>query len=128
MAQGTDGNLYGTTLYGGAYGDLGTLFSIPPAGLFSTLHSFDGTGGVDPYCGLLQATDGNFYGTALAGGVISCPGGCGTVFSRSMGLGPFVTTLPVGAKAGATIRILGADLTGASAVTFNGVAATYTVN
>jgi uncharacterized protein (TIGR03437 family) len=44
-----------------------------------------------------------------------------------MGLGPFVETLPAGGEAGSTVRILGNRLTGATSVTFNGVAATFTV-
>ena len=43
----------------------------------------------------------------------------GTVFSLSVDLGPFVETLPAAGKAGATIKILGSNLTGATSVTFN---------
>jgi hypothetical protein len=45
-----------------------------------------------------------------------------------VGLGPFVETLPTHGKVGATIEILGTDLTGATGVTFNGTVATFTVN
>jgi large repetitive protein len=44
-----------------------------------------------------------------------------------MGLGPIVKTLPVSGKVGSTVRILGNKLTGATSVTFDGVAATFTV-
>jgi uncharacterized protein (TIGR03437 family) len=44
-----------------------------------------------------------------------------------MGLGPFVETLPTSGEVGSTVRILGNRLTGATSVTFNGVAATFTV-
>jgi uncharacterized protein (TIGR03437 family) len=40
-----------------------------------------------------------------------------------MGLGPFVKTLPTSGKVGSTVKILGTKLTGATSVTFNGLAA-----
>jgi hypothetical protein len=51
----------------------------------------------------------------------------GTVFSLSVGLGPFVETLPTSGKVGAAVKILGTDLTGATSVAFNGTVATFTV-
>ena len=76
LAQGTDGNFYGTTAYGGAHGD-GTVFQITPAGVLSTLYSF--TGGADgefPMASLVQGGDGGLYGTTLAGGTANS----GTVY------------------------------------------------
>jgi hypothetical protein len=63
------------------------------------------------------------------GGAYRCKGatGCGTVFSLSVGLGPFVKTQPHAGNVGAAINILGNDLTGATSVSFNGTAATFTV-
>jgi hypothetical protein len=81
--------------------------------------------------GLVQDTNGTFYGTTFKGGGTSTCGqysdGCGTVFSLSVGLGPFVDTLPASGKVGKAVRILGTNLTGATSVTFNGTAATFTV-
>jgi uncharacterized repeat protein (TIGR03803 family) len=127
LVQATDGNLYGTTDFGGANcvsdGGCGTVFKITPKGKLTTLHSFDGTDGADPYAGLVQYTDGNLYGTTATGGSY----GRGTVFSLSVGLGPFVETQPTSGKVGTAVKILGTDLTGASRVTFNGTAARFKV-
>jgi uncharacterized repeat protein (TIGR03803 family) len=126
LIQATDGNLYGTTALGGGSGcapDCGTVFKITPSGTLTTLHRFTGTDGVLPYAGLVQATDGKLYGTTSAGGAKSS----GTAFSLSVGLGPFVETLIGSGKVGANVIILGTNLTGTSGVSFNGIAATFTV-
>ncbi len=67
LAQGTDGNFYGTTGWGGAIG-WGTVFKITPAGVLTTLYSFAGSDGSIPRAGLVEGTDGNFYGTTVGGG------------------------------------------------------------
>jgi uncharacterized repeat protein (TIGR03803 family) len=72
LVQGTDGNFYGTTMGGGNY-NVGTVFKITPDGALTTLHNFCsqsgcGTDGYGPIAGLIQATDGNFYGTTYTGG------------------------------------------------------------
>jgi len=180
LVQGTDGNLYGTTLGGGTY-DQGTVYKITPGGKFKTIYSFCGQNncpdGAGPAAGVVQGTDGNFYGTTFQGGANfqgtvfkvtpdgtetvlhsfcsenGCPDGQyptgglvqatsgtfygttyfggsddkGTVFSLDVGLGPFITTLPTSGTVGSAVKILGTDLTGATSVTFNGVAATFTV-
>lgn len=66
VTQGSDSNFYGTTFGGGAL-DSGTVFKLTPSGKLTTLHSFcsqascpDGTG---PQAGVIQGSDGNFYGT-----------------------------------------------------------------
>ena len=83
LVQATDGNLYGTTS-GGNPADYGTVFKITPSGALTTLYIFThGADGGDPEAGLVQGTDGNFYGTTYGGGVGgNCYGGigCGTVF------------------------------------------------
>jgi uncharacterized repeat protein (TIGR03803 family) len=63
-----DGNFYGTTEYGGTY-NIGTIFKMTPAFVVSTLYSFQGypTDGANPSTSLVQATDGNLYGTATDG-------------------------------------------------------------
>jgi uncharacterized repeat protein (TIGR03803 family) len=81
VIQANDGNFYGTTLYGGnlslssGYGG-GTIFKVTTNGVLTTLANFNGTNGLNPQDGLIQASDGNFYGTAFYGGTNSD----GTVF------------------------------------------------
>src|SRR5438034_10894712 len=80
LVQGLDGNFYGTTFDGGA-GNKGTIFKMTSGGSITFLHSFvdDGTDGTNPYGGLIQATDGNFYGTTFVGGF----NGSGTVYKMT---------------------------------------------
>jgi uncharacterized repeat protein (TIGR03803 family) len=67
---GSDGNLYGTTLYGGANGD-GAIYKIAPTGILAILYSFDNAGnpddGVQPV-EMVHYVDGNFYGVCAYGG------------------------------------------------------------
>lgn len=95
LIQGFDGNFYGATSMGVASGQCqsyycGTLFKMTPQGDLTTLHNFcteaNCPDGQLPTA-LLQATDGNFYGTTLTGGA-GC--GPGTLF-RMTPSGKFTT-------------------------------------
>jgi uncharacterized repeat protein (TIGR03803 family) len=87
LIQASDGNLYGTTAKGGAYG-FGTLFRITTNGLFTSLYSFgteqdqygDPIDGIYPYGALLQGADGSLYGTTVDGG----DNGYGNVFQYTL--------------------------------------------
>src|SRR5713226_7490756 len=72
LAQGPDGNFYGTTYHGGTTNGNGTVFKITPTGVLTLLHSFNyGNGNFDaqlPEAGLTLGSDGNFYGEGAAGG------------------------------------------------------------
>ncbi len=90
LVQGSDRNFYGTTEYGGPNG-LGTIFKMttdgtPSGTTLQTLVSFTGNEASDkgayPRAGLIQANDGNFYGTTYAGGA-NGPIGSGTVFKMT---------------------------------------------
>jgi len=81
LVMGKDGNLYGTTGYGGANSNNGTVFKINTSGTLTTLYSFTGgADGANPYAGLIQGKDGNLYGTTQHGGLF----GNGTVFKLTM--------------------------------------------
>lgn len=130
LIRATDGNFYGTTAYFpenalgpcGFYG-CGSVFEVTPDGLLTSLHNFSETDGGNPFGGLVQGTDGDFYGTTAHGGTH----GFGTVFRISNGLGPFAKILPAAGEAGSTVEILGTDMAGATGVTFNGISAAFTV-
>jgi uncharacterized repeat protein (TIGR03803 family) len=122
LVQATNGDLYGTTQFGGANSQ-GTIFKITPTGTLTTLYSFCPLKfycpyGNQPLGGLVQDTNGHFYGTSQGGTGVG-----GTVFRLSVGLGPFVKTLPTFGKVGAVVKVLGTDMTGAVSVTFNGTPA-----
>ncbi len=95
LVQGANGNFYGTTAYGGKGTacnnedpnvlGCGTVFEITPSGALTTLYDFCKQSGCpdgqNPIAGLVQGTDGNFYGTTYDGGAglgDECP--CGTIF------------------------------------------------
>src|ERR1022692_4369163 len=84
LVQAADGDLYGTTYGGGANGGYGTVFKITPGGTLTTLYSFCSqsgcTDGAGPEAGLVQAANGNFYGTSYYGGTNG-----GTVFKITPG-------------------------------------------
>jgi uncharacterized repeat protein (TIGR03803 family) len=135
LTQATDGNLYGTTV-GGGTDNFGAIFRITPKGALTTLYNFVSSGGVfpngdSPNSGLLLGTDANLYGTTAAGGssdnCLPAGSGCGTIFNLNISLAPFVTTLPTSTIVGAKVLILGNNLTGTSAVSFNGTPATFAV-
>ena len=82
----TAGNLYGTTVRGGATGS-GVVYKLDMAGHETVLYSF--TGGVDgawPYGGVIRDSAGTLYGTTSFGGTSNgicsdvVPLGCGVVF------------------------------------------------
>jgi uncharacterized repeat protein (TIGR03803 family) len=94
LIQGSNGNLYGTTVLGGAH-TAGTVFEISPTGTLVTLHSFcaqiNSAGhcadGESPVGGLILGANGKLYGTITFGGRT----GHGAIFEITPGVG--LTTL-----------------------------------
>jgi uncharacterized repeat protein (TIGR03803 family) len=137
LIQATDGNFYGTTFLGGA-NNQGTIFRFKLPATLTTLYTFckeaGCSDGANPIAGLMQNTNGEFYGTAMDGGstAFNCDGagnggtaaGCGTVFSLSVGLNPFISLLSTSGKVGSKVGILGQGFDPTSVVKFNGVTAT----
>src|SRR5271165_6041016 len=91
LVQDTQGNLYGTTIGGGAHGS-GTVFKLDTTGKETVLHSFTGTkgDGSAPQAGLVRDMQGNLYGTTTSGGA----SGHGTVFKLASAALQFVKVTP----------------------------------
>ena len=87
LIQASDGLLYGTA-YSGGLGEGGTVFRIAPDGSnYIVLLAFTGGspdfGGVWPFAGVIQGSNGFLYGTLAAAGSFVCPVGCGTLFQMA---------------------------------------------
>jgi uncharacterized repeat protein (TIGR03803 family) len=87
LTLGSDGNFYGTIAGVGSPGFDGDIYKITPSGTYTNLHVFCAKGGScsdgDTPGGLVEATDGNFYGTTLDGGISANSGSPGTLFKMT---------------------------------------------
>jgi uncharacterized repeat protein (TIGR03803 family) len=85
LIEANDGNLYGTTIAGGASSE-GVLFQMTLNGQLKLVYSFCNrahcSDGEQPYGGVIQGTDGNLYGTTAYGGFRFHP--FGTVFETTL--------------------------------------------
>jgi uncharacterized repeat protein (TIGR03803 family) len=72
LVQAANGYLYGTTEYGGGTNSNGTVFRISPSGALTKLYSFCTQSGCadggEPEGTLVQAFNGDLYGTTAIGG------------------------------------------------------------
>jgi uncharacterized repeat protein (TIGR03803 family) len=101
--EGTDGNFYGTTRLGGNTTECfpqgcGTVYKMTRSGVLTTLHSFDGADGAEPWAGLVQATNGDFYGTTYEVSTLFKITRTGTLttvhsFNGTDGVGPIGTLI-----------------------------------
>jgi uncharacterized repeat protein (TIGR03803 family) len=88
LTQASDGNLYGVSNGGGA-SSAGAIYQITTSGQETVVYSFTGkTDGANPQAALVEAADGNLYGTTSSGGGAS---GGGTIFQYSVSSGAFAT-------------------------------------
>ncbi len=122
LIAGSDGNLYGATIWGGQNG-AGVIFEVTTSGAYSVLASFDVPDGDGAYATPMQHTNGAIFGLNKRGGAL----GNGTVFGFNAGLPRFIQlTSPVG-LVGGSVGILGTGFATAASVTFNGTPASFHV-
>jgi mannan endo-1,4-beta-mannosidase len=118
LRQLADGNLYGTTAYGGPYND-GTVFRITPGGTVTILAWFDGYNGANPQSALVQGSDGALYGTTLNGGVNSN----GVIFRVTVPVPPVGSvTTTLGLATSGSPSAYGNPVTFTATIRTNGVA------
>jgi uncharacterized repeat protein (TIGR03803 family) len=131
LTLGSDGSFYSPSLTFnmGGYGPE-SLFKITTKGVYTDLYNLQAAAcaqGTEDGCYLsspmVQHPNGNFYGTNAQGGEV----GRGMFYGLNTGLRPYIVLQFPRGKRGASIGIFGAGLTGATAVSFNGVAANFTV-
>jgi uncharacterized repeat protein (TIGR03803 family) len=130
----SDGNLWDTD-FTDSTAPMGSIFSINPQnGAVVQTFAFDGANGNSPEVGVIQTADGTFVGTTEHGGTIS--GGSnefadGTVWTLDAGLpapAPAITLLSsTNGSVGSTVLINGHNFIGTTAVSFNGVSASFQV-
>jgi uncharacterized repeat protein (TIGR03803 family) len=130
----SDGSLWDTNFTDSA-DPMGSVFSISPKdGAVLQTFAFDGANGDSPLAGVIQAADGTFVGTAELGGTITGGGkkfADGTVWTLDAGLPAPTPTLaaftPASGVVGSVVTIRGNNFVGTTAVTFNGVSASFQV-
>ncbi|MCU1296200.1 MAG: hypothetical protein JWO91_478 [Acidobacteriaceae bacterium] len=122
LTLGTDGNFYGVGSAGGSK-NAGAIFKITPAGSESILYNFCSVScanGFGPATPLMLHTNGKFYGNTNGNSL-----GGSVFYSLDVGFKPLVDLVTWSAKVGKTVEILGQGFTGTTAVSFNGVNATF---
>jgi uncharacterized repeat protein (TIGR03803 family) len=130
LVAATDGNLYGTTAYGGSNG-VGTIFQMTVGGVFTHLFDFSGMGGSvignGPGTGLTEHTNGVLYGLTTYGGANGPGEGDGVFYSLT--LPNFSTHITLCCNwwmiLDQPVMILGQNLTGAINIEFGSVQAPF---
>ncbi|HKV76695.1 MAG TPA: choice-of-anchor tandem repeat GloVer-containing protein [Candidatus Sulfotelmatobacter sp.] len=122
LIAGSDGNLYGATIWGGQYG-YGVIFSLTTGGAYTPLYSFSAPTGDGAYTTPILHTNGELFGMTKRGGV----SGGGVIYSFSDGIPRFVKLVNRAGTVGATVNILGTGFSTTSAVKLNGTPASFHV-
>jgi len=122
LIAGSDGNLYGATIWGGTNG-AGVIFQITTSGTYSVLYNFDGPHGNGDYATPMQHTSGGIFGLAKRGGAL----GDGVVYGLGTGIPPFALLTSPAGTVGSSLGILGNGFSTATSVSFNGTPASFHV-
>ena len=129
VIEATDGNLYGSTQYGGdttcSVAGCGVLFKLTKSGTYKVLHTFGSSEPSQPQATQTQHTNGKLYG--LVNGPVSNYSGGGRLYSLDLGLAPFARLRTTSGKPGQTVEILGDGLTGTTSVKFGTGASSFIV-
>jgi uncharacterized repeat protein (TIGR03803 family) len=122
LVAGSDGNLYGATIWGGIFG-YGTIFQLTTGGAYTKLYDFDAPHGDGAYSTPMQHTSGKLFGMTERGGTP----GKGGIYSFDDGIVPFIS-LPISiGPVGKSVGILGSGFSSATSVMFNGTPASFHV-
>jgi uncharacterized repeat protein (TIGR03803 family) len=122
LIAGSDGNLYGATVWGGEDG-YGVIFQMTTGGAYTALASFAAASGDGAYATPMQHTNGSIFGLTTRGGV----DGKGGIYSYYAGINPSISLVTTMGPVGATVGILGNGFSSASSVQFNGTPASFHV-
>lgn len=122
LIAGSDGKLYGVTIWGGLYG-YGVIFSLTTGGAYTPLYSFSAPLGDGAYTTPMLHTNGTVFGMTARGGAA----GKGVIYSFSDGIPRFAKLVNRAGAVGTAVNILGTGFSTASSVRFNGAPASFHV-